>query len=377
MDNSKLKTAILGLNEKGRVAIKTASQIEHFLVQAVADKNIGLAEESSSKYNCTAYDDYRQLITQNDLDCLIVAEDMHHCEEYLRMAINKKINILKLPPLARNFDEATQLVSLAKEQNIKFAVANTSRFATGFIELRKMLGLIDEPAPTDKHPEQTSAEKPSPFLVTAEYYATKTNCPDSNPDEPPVWASDIKLSGGGILLYNCYEIIDQMIYNFGLPQQVYSLNLNTTSDKRQRQYLTEDTAIITIKFNESLFGNIIATKNIGVSEEKSILKIFTGKNIIEASRNALITSDYTNQTRNKTEYDNNESDCLQQLLKNFALSILSPDKNKLSATAKDNLYNMAVIESAYLSARTGFPEEPAKIMKLPQFEPANIWPTNK
>jgi hypothetical protein len=33
---------------------------------------------------------------------------------------------------------------------------------------------------------------------------------------------------------------------------------------------------------------------------------------------------------------------------------------------------MAVIESAYLSARTGFPEEPARILQLAQIEPTNI-----
>jgi hypothetical protein len=35
---------------------------------------------------------------------------------------------------------------------------------------------------------------------------------------------------------------------------------------------------------------------------------------------------------------------------------------------------MAVIESAYLSARTGMPEEPGRILQMAQVEPLNIWP---
>ena len=75
------------------------------------------------KYNRAAYDDFRQLIIQNQFDCLLVAAHIHSCDEYLRIAMKKKFNILKLAPPARNFEEATQLVQLAEEENIKFAVA--------------------------------------------------------------------------------------------------------------------------------------------------------------------------------------------------------------------------------------------------------------
>ena len=36
----------------------------------------------------------------------------------------------------------------------------------------------------------------------------------------------------------------------------------------------------------------------------------------------------------------------------------------LITSAQDSLRNMAVLESAYLSARTGFPEQPAKFLQL-------------
>ncbi len=57
---------------------------------------------------------------------------------------------------------------------------------------------------------------------------------------------------------------------------------------------------------------------------------------------------------------------MTEQLKNFALSILSPDSNKLCSSGSENLQNMAVIESAYLSTRTGFPEGPAKVLQMAQ-----------
>ena len=59
------------------------------------------------------------------------------------------------------------------------------------------------------------------------------------------------------------------------------------------------------------------------------------------------------------------------LLKNFALSMLMPDKNKLYSSARENLHDMALIEAAYLSARTSMPEEPSKILKMTLIEPIN------
>jgi hypothetical protein len=54
--------------------------------------------------------------------------------------------------------------------------------------------------------------------------------------------------------------------------------------------------------------------------------------------------------------------------------VLSPDKNKLASSGRENLKNMAVIESAYLSARTGFPEEPGRILQMASLGAAETTP---
>ena len=61
------------------------------------------------------------------------------------------------------------------------------------------------------------------------------------------------------------------------------------------------------------------------------------------------------------------------MLKNVAMHILEPGSNNLFADELADLNNMAVIESAYLSARTGMPEEPSRIMDMIEVEPRGIW----
>ena len=105
MSERRLETVVLGLDEGGQLFLRAASQIEEFRIQAVADKDANLAERFAGEYKCSAYDDYRQLITGMDAHlgegeerCLLVAESIHSCEEYVRMAMKKGFNVLKLAP---------------------------------------------------------------------------------------------------------------------------------------------------------------------------------------------------------------------------------------------------------------------------------------
>ena len=204
MSEGKLKTAILGLNEGGKLLMEAARETGLFDIEAVADKDINLVEKTSQELKCAAYDDFRQLISATDSSfsktgrVLLVAADTHICDEYIRMAMKKQFNILKLPPAARNFEEAAEFVRLGEEEKIIFTIANSARYAKSYLALREYLS-------------QNKLEQV--FLMTI--FCTFS--------EPPrdTWHTDPKLSGGGVLLHNCYKIIDQIVLNFGLAQQVY------------------------------------------------------------------------------------------------------------------------------------------------------------
>ncbi len=49
MGENKLKTAVLGLNEAGRSLAEAASRVDYFQIQAVADRDINLAEKVACK----------------------------------------------------------------------------------------------------------------------------------------------------------------------------------------------------------------------------------------------------------------------------------------------------------------------------------------
>ncbi|MBC8472126.1 MAG: Gfo/Idh/MocA family oxidoreductase [Planctomycetes bacterium] len=341
MSKGKLKTAVLGLTGRGELLLEALKGVDYFEIQAVADKDTSLAEKIAGQCQCAAYDDYRQLIIQNQLDCLLVAAGIHSCDEYVRMAMKKKFNIFKLAPAARDFEEAVEFVRLGEEQDIKFAIGNPRRFARSFLALRDFL-------------QQGRIEHA--FLMTAFCIVGDGSYPG--------WQTDPKLAGGGVLLHNGYWVIDQMVNNFGLPQQVYSLGTNNAQDKQQRLYLTEDTSVVTMKFSDVFTGNLVASRRPGTGPKEEYIKLYGKDTILTVSDKKVTLCDGLGQAIEVLKYADDEYFCMREQLKNFAMSILSPDTNKLCSSGGENLQDMAVIESAYLSARTGFPEEPAKVLQM-------------
>ncbi len=341
MATETLTAAILGLDQKGWLLLDAASRSGCFEIKAVADQDLQKAEKAAARYKCEAFTDYRQLIVQNQLDCLLLATDIHAYGEHLKTAIKRKFNILKLAPPARNFDEASEYVQMAESEKVKFAVANPARFNPSYITAHELI--------LQGHIEGI--------------YLIKAHCNITVAD-PPSWYTDPKLAGGGVLMHDAYPLIDQILWSFSMPQQVYALNTNGAPDKQQRLYLTEDTSVVSLRFTDALVGNLTATRRNEVGPNELSLKVYGKDALLTVTGDLVTLSTRTGRENQRWQYDQDEPDTMRRLLCSFARSITHPEEPSLITTAQDSLHNMAVLESAYLSARTGFPEQPAKILQL-------------
>ena len=119
-----------------------------------------------------------------------------------------------------------------------------------------------------------------------------------------------------------------------------------------------------MKFAESLVANLVATRRGDVGANETTLRIY-GKDAVLAVTDDTVTLRAGAEQEEKTwQYDENDRDVMQRLLSSFAGSLRRPEEDPLASTGAENLANMAVFESAYLSGRTGFPEEPARILRI-------------
>jgi predicted dehydrogenase len=335
-----LSVAVLGLGPPGRLLLEAAETSGLFRIKAVADVDRQRAECTAAQYRCDAYTDYRQLIVQSQLDALFVAADIHTCDEYVKAAIRRKFNILKLAPPARTFAEALELTELAKSEDVRFVVANPLRYCSSFRIAKVWIA---------------ESRISQPFLITAQVQGTAA--------ERATWQSDPVLAGGGVLLHDGFGIIDQILRSFPIPQRVYTLAGSQAPDRQQRLRLTEDTAVVSMEFTDALVGSLVAVRGNGVMPEPTHLTVHGKDGLLTVSRDRVFMHNFQDGTRQTQEFQEEDRDVMVRLLEDFACYLRCPDQSGDVSNLAENLKNMAVLESAYLSARTGAPEEPDRVLQ--------------
>ena len=241
-----------------------------------------------------------------------------------------------MAPPAKDFKQTIQLVRFADDEGVKFAVGNPRRFDPLYVAVHRSL---------------TENSSEGALLVNA-----LCQFPDHNRLS---WESDPNLAGGGVLLHNCWHIIDFLVWTFGLPQQVYSLNTNTAVDKQQRLYLTEDVAVVTMKFYDTLLASLVCSRTARTSGPAESLRIHCKDKVLSIEDGILIMTKSSEQLDETSGA--NRQQFFSDMLNCFAMSILWPDNNAFASTSESDMRTMSVIEAAYLSSRTGFPEDPARI----------------
>ncbi|MFA5422360.1 MAG: Gfo/Idh/MocA family oxidoreductase [Phycisphaerae bacterium] len=348
MSRDKLKTAVLGLKDDPDVArlLSITAGSEYFQLAAVADKDTELAQATAKQYGCEAYDDYRQFVIQNEFDCVLAAAGIYSCEQYIKAAIKKKFNIFKLKPLARNFEEASELVRLAKTEGVKLAVGVARRYGDINSQLKSAIEKYDI--------EQVT-------VVTAQCSYRK--------EHRPAWHNDPKLAGGGVLLRDAYEIIDSLIDAFGLPEVIYASINNAAPDRQQRHLLTEDSVVVMMNYGSDLCVNLVATRAAGPTSQSEEIKCYGKNKVLVLGGGAMRIENPAGEKlkRKRIVYDADAA--TKAALESFAMSILEPAEHPLQCGGQEQLENMAVIEAAYLSARTGMPEQPRRILALSESGP--------
>jgi predicted dehydrogenase len=347
----KLKAGILGLNEQGLRLIAAAVETGLYEIAAAADRDADVLQTVSGKYGCGGFEDFRRLIIQNQLDVLFVAAGLHLCDEHVKAGLKKGFHVLKAAPPGLNFGQAAELLGIAQNEGVQYMVANRARYCPGFERLKEYL---------------ESNDRGRIRLVTGWCYL-----PGLLHDGRDRWLSDPQLAGGGVLLRNCYDLVDQIVLNFGIPQKVYTLSTNNAPDRQQRLSLTEDTAVLTMKYSDTLIVNLVATRTFGPPQKQ--LRLHHAEGYVTASEDSFVVCDNRGRELERSDFADVEAESVLRMLRDFAAGVGSPDKQKSEARRSIELDNMALIEAAYLSARTSMPEEPGRILEIVGSEPANIW----
>ncbi|MCE7986279.1 MAG: gfo/Idh/MocA family oxidoreductase [Caldilinea sp. CFX5] len=115
---------------------------------AICGRNAGRTQEMADKYNIPAiYTDYREMITQAQLDAVVIAtpDDLHYA--MTMAALDAGLHVICEKPLAMNATEARAMTEKAEAVGIKHMVFFTARWMPHYRYLHQLVseGYIGRP----------------------------------------------------------------------------------------------------------------------------------------------------------------------------------------------------------------------------------------
>ena len=133
MTNKNIRWGIIGL---GKIANKFATDlasIEHVELVAVASRNIQNANNFAEKYNAKkAYSSYEELAKDTNVDAVYIATPHSFHKKHAILCLRNKKAVLCEKPFAMNLYEVTEMIEVAKENNVLLMEALWSFFLPHF-----------------------------------------------------------------------------------------------------------------------------------------------------------------------------------------------------------------------------------------------------
>jgi len=330
----RLKAALLGITGVGEMYLHKLQEDQRFEVVALGDPDTDAIKLATQAYPIRCFEDCRSLIVETirtGLDVLFVALEPYQSVEFVTLAARNSVAVYHKPPFARSVVEGRPLVQQFDENRIPFVVSRMWPVEPAMArwgQLHDLLGDI--------------------FCASATIQTT---------DSTTGWRGDQARSGGGVLLNGAYEQIHLLVQLCGIPQNVYAGCCRSRIHGDTRNYDTEDAANVIFNFSNERTGSISARRGASQSRISALVDGTNGTLNIQPNRIEFTPVDGSKSRRTKLDVE----PFIAREISAFATVCLG-DVCSMITPAKDHLATLAVIEAAYLSAKTGQPESPQQFL---------------
>ncbi len=331
MTDDRVKAGLLGAHGCGVAMLEAIRNCPHIELIALADRDRDLAFERATELGVEGYDDFRSLIVEQPMDILFVAVPPFACQEQLKLAAAREINVWRETPLARNVHEGHALLKAFADSRARLAIARRWAYTYQAAGMREVPEVIGQP------------------------YAARGLAIESRSD-PLAWRGDSERAGGGALIDCAYEVVDAVVQWMGLPDEVAATMARRLGTQ---PYDTEDVASVALRYQNGSIASIFAHRRAGPPAWSVSFHGARGSLTIDPP--TLEVRDAAGKTL-ATSRSVAES-IYQPQIDAFAQAVLNDSKSYLSP-AEQHLATVAAIETAYLSARTGEPESTSHLYHL-------------
>jgi len=194
---------IIGLGYVGQIHLRHAQKLANAHVIAVADLSKKALKKAKNNGIKNTFTSYEEMLKLPELDAVIIALPTHLHLKCVRDAAEAKKHIFLEKPMARNTQEAKEILSIVQKNNIKLMIGYPLRFDQQFQELKRK---IYDGTLGDIEIAIANYISSGPFFHRAEAHA---------PVPVPEWWFNKGLTGGGALIDLGSHIINLLRWYFG------------------------------------------------------------------------------------------------------------------------------------------------------------------
>jgi predicted dehydrogenase len=342
MPNDVLPVAVIGVGGFGQQTLQALRQVATVRIVGVSDRDATVAAKAGQEAGVPYYSDNRSLLAEARPQAVFLAVPPAAAAELLVACAERGIHVWKELPLARNLAEGVAMVQRMDAAGLRLAVGTQRRFTPGYQRARDLCSAV-EPV----------------FLARAHYLF--------NWGPNLSWRADKASAGGGALLELGYHPIDLLVWLLGLPEEVYGASagggrggLRIEGEKLCPVYDTDDTAAAIFRYARGSMATVVTTRASGPVSESLCLH-GRGGSLIATAESCLLRDpdgkvlDHLEQAAPPTEVFRRQAEA-------FVRAVTTKSRF-YECSGRENLLNLSVIESIYLSDRTSQPEHPLRLLK--------------
>lgn len=134
---NKIKCAVIGTGYLGRFHAQKYQLIPNAQLIGVCDRNAEVCQAVANELSVNAYTDYTELFGIVDAVSIAATTNKHY--EIAKECLKQGIHVLIEKPITETVAQANELISLAKEHNVKLQVGHLERFNSVRLALDKYL----------------------------------------------------------------------------------------------------------------------------------------------------------------------------------------------------------------------------------------------
>ena len=231
--------AIIGPGKVAHTHAQAIANIPETRLVAVCGRNLERTEDFSNRYGARAFTDLQAMLEHPGVDAVVICTPHPQHAEQTIQAIRAGKHVLVEKPMATRVEDCDRMIEAARSSRVKLGIISQRR---NYAPVQRLKNAILE------------GKIGRPILGTLsllgwrspEYYAMDA------------WRGTWSGEGGGVLINQAVHQIDLLLWLMGssvVRVQSEHANLN------HPEIEVEDTAVVTLRFENGALGNIVASNS--------------------------------------------------------------------------------------------------------------------